>query len=217
MVVHLGLRLRGDEADLHISRDNFIGRKKDGSYCYKDSDKRELYESNPNLLEDKLRRAVENYDKNMAYYASLDRAEFESELSRFLEKHGELRETHDLSSCEFPGVYMMVLDEFKQVYIGITGDSIKKRIQAHWNKKFYTDRLVFGGVDFSRLSIECFKALDTTRLFVWKTGHPEGLEDQLIQDIDDRYTCNRAKGGILQGGLLEAMAQRRPPRDLSRF
>ena len=217
MVVHLGLNLRGDEAALHISRDNFIGRKKDGSYYYKSPSVRTREESNPSLLDDRLRRALDNYDKNMAYYASLDSLAFESELARFIRNHRGFRETKDLSSCEFPGAYLMVLDEFKQVYIGKTTDQIKSRIRNHWNEKFPIDRVVFGSVDTSRLPIDCFGALDTTRVFVWKTDRPAELERASIEGFEDAFLCNRTEGGDLQCGLIEAMANRRPPRDLSHF
>ncbi len=217
MVVHLGLRLRGDEADLHISRDNFIGRKKDGSYRIDSPRIAAMYDSDPSLLDEKLERAFENYAKNMAYYSSLERTSFESELGRFLGKHREFREKTDLSSCDHPGAYLMVLDDFKQVYIGKTIDSIKTRIRNHWNEKFPVDRIILGTVDTSRLPIDCFGALDTTRVFVWKTSNPAKLENSLIEDFDDAYLCNRTAGGDLRAGLIEAIARRRPPRDLSRF
>ncbi len=65
---------------------------------------------------------------------------------------------------------MLVLDEYKQVYIGQSTD-IKSRILHHRSKKKPFDRLIFGSVENSILSIDSFGALDTTRIYISYKKH----------------------------------------------
>lgn len=114
-------------------------------------------------------RALENFDINMKYFKSLDKTRFNNEIERFKETYREFVEVTDLNDYkDSPGIYIMVLDEYKQVYIGITRNKngIKARIQQHWTATKKLDRLIFGGVEQSILSIDSFKHLDTTRIFV---------------------------------------------------
>lgn len=67
------------------------------------------------------------------------------------------------------GYYMIVLDEYKQAYVGRSGD-IRKRIQKHWSRQMPLDRLIFGSKESSILAIDSFRAYDTTRVFVYPTN-----------------------------------------------
>ncbi len=109
----------------------------------------------------------------------------------------------------------MILDNYKQVYIGIA-DNIKKRILQHWKNSPNT--MIVGTKNNSKLCIDSFKALDTTRIFVYtneqfainvrnanlimedeKNSHlikhvSETLEDEenkMIKYFNNKYTCNR--------------------------
>ena len=95
----------------------------------------------------------------------------------------------------------MVLDEYKQVYIGTAsyGTNIKKRIINHWSTKKHFGRLLYGRVENSILSIDSFGALDTTRIFYKKVDSNEKiflLEDKYIKDFKPEYRLNRVAGGI---------------------
>ena len=90
----------------------------------------------------------------------------------------------------------MVLGEYCQVYIG-TSQNIKERIRQHWGgSKNRFDRLIFGGIEASKLSINSFRALDTTRIFVYKTDELYTQEDKYINCFSDKFVCNRLSGGI---------------------
>lgn len=157
-----------------------------------------------------------NYEKNMDYFSRLSTTGFQNELAKFLKKYKNFKEIFNLNECKDVGFYLMVLDEYKQVYIGVS-DNIKKRIIEHWRKK--THCLIFGNKETSKLCIDSFKALDTTRIFVWldqnvkhekdsfdhfrQEIHPEEkplknhllfLEDReakMIRSFDNKYICNR--------------------------
>lgn len=96
------------------------------------------------------------------------------------------------------GVYVLILDEYKQVYIG-QSTNIKKRILNHWSNNKEFDKLIFGRVDTSVLSIDSFGFLDTTRIFVIPVNDYYKLdliEHKLIKQIDGKYLLNRTAGGI---------------------
>ena len=62
----------------------------------------------------------------------------------------------------------MVLDLYKQAYTGQAAD-IRMRIKRHWSGTKQFERLIFGTKESSVLSIDSFRALDTTRIFAAKT------------------------------------------------
>ena len=77
-------------------------------------------------------------------------------------------ETDDLNELAGKqGVYILVLDEYKQAYIGKSeaAGGMKQRILNHWSKRKEFGRLLNGKVESSILSIDSFGALDTTRIF----------------------------------------------------
>ena len=45
------------------------------------------------------------------------------------------------------------------------------------------------------LSIDSFRALDTTRIFAAETARPELLEDAVINALPDKFVLNRTIGG----------------------
>ena len=91
----------------------------------------------------------------------------------------------------------MVLDEYKQVYIGKTTD-IRKRIMQHWSRIKPFDRTLFPmyAYEKSGFSIDFFRALDTTRIFVWKKHIVEGLEEELIGNFPKSFCTNRIGGDV---------------------
>lgn len=77
----------------------------------------------------------------MKYFRSLSKEEFKEELRGFVGKNINFKEISDLTSVNgTSGYYIMVLDECAQAYIGTSRD-IKKRIQQHWNRQMYFDRI----------------------------------------------------------------------------
>lgn len=136
-----------------------------------------------------------NYDKNMKFFSQIPKEEFEKELTKVIEANKKLIAIHDLNQCKgMCGIYILVLDEFKQVYIGQAID-IKRRILQHWNKCKGFDRLLWGGVNRSVLSIDCFGALDITRIFVLNTNSLNYNERSLVEKLPDHLKLNRIGGG----------------------
>lgn len=156
-----------------------------------------------------FQNCMKNFELNMAFYSSLDKEKFEKNLQAFLRKYKEFKPVKDLTDYDREsGYYLMVLDEYKQVYIG-TSDNIKKRIQTHWRARKEFDRLLFGTVNKSRLSIDSFRALDTTRIYAYKTRKTYNSENKYINFFADEYVCNRIAGGMMELGTLEAYATRK--------
>ena len=141
---------------------------------------------------------LKNFDLNMMYFSSLDKTEFDNSIDRFLFTHNYFKSVDNLNETHFPGYYIMVLDEYKQLYVG-TAKDIATRIRQHWNKVKSFDRLLcpIGAVTTSVLSIDAFRALDTTRLYVYRTTDIYEYEDDFINSFPSKFLCNRIGGGRL--------------------
>lgn len=151
-------------------------------------------------------RALENFDLNMAFFAQLDSIAFEEAVAAAVKSVRSMREVVDLNKWDGKaGVYLMVLDEYKQVYVGTAGEStgIMKRIRKHWSTTKAFDRLLWGRVEESILSIDSFRALDTTRIFAASVRDPMVAEYKLVEKMPRRYLLNRIMGG---SGELVAFA-----------
>ena len=67
---------------------------------------------------------------------------------------------------------------------------------SHWNGKKSLERLLFGDICSSILSIDSFGALDTTRIFYIKTHSTFENEEKIVKNFDCKYVLNRTAGGI---------------------
>lgn len=149
---------------------------------------------------------MENLDLNMEFFKHLDHKEFENEIKTFQKKNPHFIEISDLGHyLESPGYYMMVIDQYKQLYIG-TSSQMGIRIKAHWNAIKPFDRLLFpmGSVDQSIIPFDSYRALDTTRIFIYETKDTFHVEDELINQFSPKFVANRMAGGIPKG-LLHAI------------
>lgn len=139
--------------------------------------------------------ALRNYDLSLAYFDTLNTAEFETALTTVLSKGRSLQPVEDLAEWEgVEGVYVMVFDRFKQLYVGQSGN-VRKRVRQHWTGRKSFDRLVYGTPYDSILPIDELRALDTTRLYAARSLHPDALEERLERAADPRFTLNRMAGG----------------------
>ena len=138
---------------------------------------------------------MKNFDLNMKYFSKIDQKDFNEYVEKFV-KVNKFIKIEDLNILkDKPGIYMMVLDEYKQVYIG-TSDNVKSRILNHWRKKKEFTRLIYGNVNNSILSIDSFGALDTTRVYYKKTSDLYNEEKKFVDSFKKEYMLNRVKGGI---------------------
>ena len=143
----------------------------------------------------------------MELFANLDESKFNKEIEGFLEKFNFFEEIRDLKELEEEsGYYVMILDKYKQVYVG-TSYSIMKRIRQHWSTTKSFDRLLFpiGVVDRSIMSIDSFRALDTTRILAYKTKKTYIDEDSFISFFSSEFVSNRLSGGKIEFGLMQAI------------
>lgn len=141
---------------------------------------------------------LKNFDLNMEYFSMLDKAEFENALTAFLKRYHGFEEVKDMNKySEIEGYYIMVLDDYRQVYIGKT-DNIKKRIMQHWTKNKPFDRTLFPMYEYQKscFSIDFFRALDTTRIYAWKRDLSDFLEAELIDEFPQQFCTNRIGGDI---------------------
>lgn len=144
---------------------------------------------------------MRNFDLNMAYFEALDFAKFGRHLTSFVKKN-RFKEITDLQDVAgISGIYILVLDKYKQVYIGKSESSkgMKSRILSHWSRKKEFSRLIFGDVENSILPIDVFGALDTTRIFVREYRWSQDLDEaerNLVEKFDARYRLNRVAGGL---------------------
>jgi len=206
-IKHFGVNVVEKPSGLKLTRENYIEK-----IVFKDSYFKEYYTDS--VIKDHTQARLYNYDKNMQYFHSLSNEDFNEELKNFVSKNINFKEITDLTSVDGEsGYYIMVLDEYAQAYIGTSRD-IKKRIQQHWRMQMYFDRMIFGSKENSILSINSFRALDTTRIFVYLTSNTFDLEDKLINQFDNKYLLNRTAGGVLDG-LLGAVSSGKT-RDLSK-
>ena len=149
---------------------------------------------------------MKNFDLNMKYFSMLDKNDFNNSLDTFLKRYKNFKEVTDLSTyAGSEGYYLMVLDEYKQVYIGKTED-IKKRIMQHWSKTKAFDRTLcpMYAYEKSCFSIDSFRAFDTTRIYVWEKKMSDGIEAELIKNFPAQFYTNRIGGDITNA--LQAMA-----------
>ncbi|MBU3198321.1 hypothetical protein LL037_21510 [Clostridium estertheticum] len=150
---------------------------------------------------------LKNYDLNMEYFSLLNNDEFNIEINKFIESNKCFVEVFDLNSYDQkPGYYLMILDEYCQVYIGTT-DDIKKRVRQHWSNSKRFDRLLFpmGAVNSSIIAFDSFRSLDTTRIFAYTTKITFNEEDKFINEFSAKFVCNRIAGGKITHGLLQAI------------
>lgn len=220
---HFGLKVRGSrDLGLRMSRDTYarINKRSSAPRPHGD-DAPELSGALDSVSDDPERRivfdewcaahqkrALTNFDLNMAHFASLDHGEFEQALQHAISGRRKLDEVTDLTLWDgVPGLYIMVLDEYRQAYVGATDQpgGIMARIKQHWAGTIPFDRLIWGGVESSILSIDSFRALDTTRIFAAKTSSSFDGENTLLDRFPPKFMLNRTIGGknaVNLAGLL---------------
>lgn len=216
-VKHFGETLRASKYSYRLKRDEYAQPNKTNTtwlpremytdeqwaaqdWMYEDAEHRVYSDEFCGLQRE---AALENFDLNKAFFRQLSAKDFEEALAEMLRKHKYLRPVTDLITLDGEmGVYVMVLGLYKQVYIGQSWD-IRKRIKQHWSGVKQFDRLIFPAKETSILSIDSFRALDTTRILAAKTIRGEELEKRLVNTFPADFLLNRVDGGIrIMGGLF---------------
>ncbi len=213
MVYHFGVKVLEGKRGLKLTKDKYAIVDNKSSLPLRSS--RDIYADeegrvyNEHWCEKHLKDCLKNFDLNIEFFSLLNHSEFCIEIENSVKQNSEFIEVNDLDLYdEKEGYYLMVLDEYCQVYIGTT-ENIKKRIRQHWTKSKTFDRLIFGGVDSSKLSIDSFRALDTTRIYVYETNKTFINEDNFINQFSPEFICNRTTGGKFPDGLTQAIKMRK--------
>ena len=221
-IQHFGVWIKKSEKN-KLTRENYaiIDKKSSTWYSkrkllYKTAEERKKYfdDEECKIYSDSFcvewqKKCLINFDKNIAFFNQISKEPFEEALHKLIKSNKKVRQIFDLNDCkEMCGIYVLVLDEYKQVYIGQAKD-IKKRIMQHWSKRKPFDRLIFGGVNNSVLSIDCFGALDTTRIFVLETTSLDSYEKIAVSKMPPHFKLNRVGGGIPADGFetLEVLSE----------
>lgn len=186
-----------------LKRDSFVSGKDYEKYCRQYWTKNECmsYEQfkaySPQFIEMYTDEILVNYRLSMEYFKSLDHDMFNKELEAFVLRNKFIDVWNLKKFKGVSGYYIMVLDEYNQCYIGWSKD-IYKRIRTHWNIRKDFDRLLFPshGMKSSIMSIDSFRILDTTRIFIKPQKDDCNSEEFLVNDMNKMYTLNRIGGGI---------------------
>lgn len=207
VVEHLGEQLRGGKYGHRLSRDMYAIVNSSSSLVPDITMPEEWCRSH-------REEALENFDLNMAFFAKIRPAAFESALGEMLQSNKSLRPISDLRTLDgVEGLYVMVLDEYRQAYIGQSID-MRHRIRAHWAGTKQFDRLLWGRKEESVLSIDSFRALDTTRIFAACTVNADRLERKLVRTFSPDYLLNRVGGGKATGIRVQRLAAETKRRQL---
>ena len=150
---------------------------------------------------------LKNLNLNLKFYTKLDSEEFNKNFDKVLKlkKNNGLKKVTDLKEyIGKKGIYIMVLDKYKQIYIGQSKRDVVERIINHWKRKVEFENLLIGKVNESKLSIDTFGMLDTTRIYIEdidplyynNSEKIDKREEYLINSIPEQYLINKVGGGL---------------------
>lgn len=215
-----GIKYKKDDLDLKISRERYAIIDKKNHFQKNDQyllshgwhlrDKNKYDDSEYTYYSDEYcikhqNDCLYNYDLNMAFFEKLDENEFNKVVNKIFNKFKNIYEINNLNEVNnISGVYILVLQEYKQIYVG-ESINVGRRIKQHWNRKKQFDRLIFGKIDDSILSIDSFGPLDTKRIFVYESKYDrQEIEEKIVKYIPKYFLINRTRGGS-RGFDLESM------------
>lgn len=155
---------------------------------------------------------LKNLNLNLKFYTELDSEEFNKNLDKVLKlkKNNGLKKVTDLKEyIGKKGIYIMVLDKYKQIYIDQSKRDVVERIINHWKRKVEFENLLIGKVNESKLSIDTFGMLDTTRIYIEdidplyynNSEKIDKREEYLINSIPEQYLINKVGGGLRLDGI----------------
>ncbi|MBQ8296893.1 MAG: GIY-YIG nuclease family protein [Ruminococcus sp.] len=212
MIKHFGLNLRETDKGFKLTRDKYatIDNKSSFHICFKSMSDCYTDESGRYYTDEWCQKhqanCLKNFDLSMQFFSLLDESEFNNEITAFLKRNKRFKAVSDLNKYDVSGIYIMVLDEYKQLYVGAS-DNIKRRIRQHWTKNKAFDRLLFpiGAVETSVMHIDSFRAFDTTRLYAYKCKTSFEIEQSIIEQFSPKFLCNRIGGGKFGDSLSSAI------------
>ncbi len=213
-MLHFGLEVKEGKYGLKMARDKYAIIDNRNTICTRNQNIDDFTDSSRKYYTeewclDHQAKCLENYDLNMIFFSKLNHNDFNDKIEKFLKRYSKFEKVEDLNQYDqVSGYYMMILDLYCQLYIGVTGN-ILRRIRQHWNKRISFDRLLYptNKIKNSVISINSFRALDTTRIYVYKSIMLD-KEDEYIQFFPRKYVCNRIGGNIKDEGYLSYIRAR---------
>lgn len=180
--IHFGVQV-SDFGSLTISEGDYMNKRL--NYCIQNWVDENDKPINANGIFNNLAYWHFTYDNYVTKLCYLDKNIFKKEIDNFLLENPFFVQITDLNSLKgISGIYLMILDNYNNCYIGQSND-MKRRIQRHWSRKDY----------LSGHGIDLYKAKDTTRIFAFPTVEDlDGKEKIFIQEF--KYdTINSLPGG----------------------
>ncbi|MBO5955032.1 MAG: hypothetical protein J6Q13_03605 [Clostridia bacterium] len=195
---HIGAIIKDSKYGFKLSRETYIHPSNKSSFG-----DGLIYDEK--FIKKHIKDSLINFDLNMEFFKQLNQDEYIDNLNNFLNKNPQFKIVYNLNDFkEKSGYYVMVLEEYKQVYLGTT-TNLFERIKKHWIKQLPFDRLIFGTIKSSKLSIDVFRPLDTTRIYFYETKQIYSLENKYINEFKDKFVLNRTEGGFHAEGLKESI------------
>lgn len=194
-IIHFGVEFKESKYNYMLTRDTYIPNLTESI--------KKLYTEKE--LKNYIQACYKNYDLNIRFFNNLDPNKFNEHFNSFLAQHKEFKQIYDLNEIKNQkGYYILVLDNYKQLYLGTSNSNIYKRVRKHMSDNQPFDRLIWTDWDKSKLSINSFRPLDITRIYVYLTEEAFYLEDFYINCFKDEYILNRTMGGYLERGIIDA-------------
>lgn len=179
--IHFGVVFNEEKTSKYMTKNNFVNRN---------------LKQNMLLTDYAKNKALNNYDLNMKYFDNLNHTEFDNELNKLLNIYAFVK-INDLNFLKGrKGIYILVLDNYKQIYIGQTNHDLKNRIIRHFTIEIPFQRVPF--VRYNTLPIDAFKPLDITRIYTLYSSEQNILdefESKLINKCNKKYLLNKTIGG----------------------
>lgn len=180
--IYFGVRV-SDIGSLKISKADYLNKRL--NYCIQKWVEENDKPLNANFIFHNLAYWYFLYENDVTNRRLLDHDDFKRKLYAFLENNPYFIKINDLNKLKkISGIYLLVLDEYNDYYIGQSKD-IKKRIQRHWSRKDY----------LSGTGIDLYKAKDTTCIYALPDfENLDVLEKKYIKELK-KYSMNRLPGG----------------------
>lgn len=129
---HLGIKVSGSKYKLKLVREEYALINKRNSLPKFEGMKKAYADDNGKTYTDEWclkhqNNCLENYDLHMHLFSLLDHDEFNEEVNDFLISYPMFNQVDDLNELnEKNGYYILILDEYCQVYIRYIEKYIKK-------------------------------------------------------------------------------------------
>ncbi len=180
---HFGEKFNEEKTPKHINKNNFANNDPNGKYT-------------KYMTDFAKENAYKNYDMCMEYYGILDKDEFNNSLKDILDMY-PLDGINDLKKLKGKrGIYILVLEEYKQIYIGQSSRDLRERILRHFKKFLTLGEVPY--VKYDTLPIDAFKPMDITKIFCMYSSNQRELDDMEIKYINkcpNRFLANKMLGG----------------------